>query len=423
MHKRFDGARRILLSRAHTLEGIAAEVGLTAAELFDGVMFDGIDLTDEPINLLVKIDADYSGAILTRQQNSALRNTPIQRRKSRRKILDIRASLVRKFINDNFDDQHRARINLRLVEPLFSQPQERVDRMIVSGRYTATMIQLSASEQSHLTNSIETTVINLLLTIRKARLPISEDFLKELPDEGATSRVIYDVEKFETLVDLNLCTQGFMRMWLDYFDAVGGHPDWPKLDGLRDISRFRLERPRNVANATSMGDEDRQSALSFAIRAPDRPPASYVEDVLGRARSGEELRDLVAVLPTTSVDKDVASVAARLLARGATNNRSVSATLSDDRINNRISGAFRRLLVLADNPQSRRALIEAISEMGERASGLEVDAVVASLSFNETASFLRPYWNRLTSHHQNIARAALLEKATSSNERSQARMF
>lgn len=139
--------------------------------------------------------------------------------------------------------------------------------------------------------------------------------------------------------------------------------------------------------------------------------------MLGRARSNEELRDLTADVPDSALDQATTATIARMLARGATSARSIADTLADARQHSRISNAFRRLLLAVGTSESRHLLLETIANMGGTASGLEVDAVLAGLTFDETMQILRPYWHRLTPHHQNIARTALLEKATSMNDR------
>lgn len=76
----FKDVERILLSPATNLEELSAVVGLTAEQLFNGENFCGVDLSDEPIDVLLRINADFTGAILSAAQKRALRKRSATRK-------------------------------------------------------------------------------------------------------------------------------------------------------------------------------------------------------------------------------------------------------------------------------------------------------------------------------------------------------
>lgn len=418
MTHRFNGARKILLSPATTLEGLAAAVGLTAEELFHGTKFDGVDLTDESIEVLARIDADYSGAILSRRQRSILDAMPARVRQTRDEIADLRAEIMRQFIKENYHVEHRAAPTIALLNALRARTDTEKERSLVETRYAAMAVQFITAEPSRLLGSVSESLANLLRALTRAKMPIDHRVLDVWPKEPADTDFLLQPRQLMELLDLNLCTTKFVSRWLDRFEEMMGSVERPRLDSPAIATDFHESRPLTVAKATSAADEMRGEALLLAIRGPRRPLPAYLENVLGRARSGEELRDLAAAVPGSAIDQATASTLARMLAMGATTPRSIAATLADDRQHSRVSNAFRRLLISAGTSESRRLLLETIAQMGEGASGLEVDAVLAGLPFDEAMQILRPFWYRLTAHHQAIARTALLGKATSPSERS-----
>ena len=418
MMRNLEGVRRILLSPATTLEGLASAVGLTAEELFHGVNFDGVDLTDERVEHLARIDADYTGAILSRRQRRILNAIPTRRRRSRRQIAELRAAAMRRFIEESIQQEHHAAAVAALIDPLLDREETRFKPGSYETRYAELAVQFVAAEPSRLRISVSDALERLLGALRRARMPIGHHLLDGWPSEPTVGALLLQPERLRDLIDFDLCTVKFVTKWLDGFEMIGGEATRPRLNDVKSNGKFQERRPFTPAAAASTGDEVRGEALLLAVEGPSRPPAAYLEEVLGRARSAEELRDLAAAVRSGAMDQAAAAAVARMLAQGATNARAIAATLSDERLHPRVSNAFRRLLVAAGTPEGRRALLETIAELGERASGLEVDAVVAGLSFDETMQMLRPYWARLTPHHRNISRTALLGKATSPTERS-----
>lgn len=407
------------MSPATTLEGLASAVGLTAEELFHGTDFSGVDLTDEKIELLSRIDANYTGAILTRQQRRIIDAAPARRLQTRQKIAKLRCSIMRQFIDKTIKHEHRTTAETAFVNPLQNESQTKIKRNQTEIHYAPLGVRFLTAEPSRLLLSVSDALDSFLGALKRAKMPIDHRLLDAWPKAASLSLIWLQPDRVEELIDFDLCTASFVVKWLDEFEVIGGDATRPRLNDIDHADNFQERRPSTVARAVSAGDEARGDALRVAIRGPSRPAAPYLQAVLGRARSGEELRDLTAAIPPGAMDQAAAATVARMLARGATNAKSIAATLSDERQHTRVANAFRRLLVAAGTPQGRRALLETIAELGERASGLEVDAVVVGLSFNDTIQMIRPYWSRLTPHHQNISRNALLEKAASATERSQ----
>lgn len=413
-----DGARRILLSPATTLEGLASEVGLTAEELFFGINFDGVDLTDERVELLERIDADFSGAILTRQQKTRLANAPAQRERTSGRIAKLRAAIMQEFIEENVQEQSRSKAIDALIHPLIDRKDGKIRP------YDPTYARRAAEFLHHngldLSHAISSAFENLLDAMRRARFPLDHNIIDLWPSTPGVPSALDYPERFGKLVDFDLCTVSFVTSWLDMLEekvqvskTKGWNRAFPSFHG----NRLRLGSSPPLPNQEDLA---RQQALLVAMRGPSRPPPTYIEIVLGYARSAEEIRHLAVAIPPGALDQKAVGVVSRMLAQAATDPDAISAVLTDKRLDTRVLNAFRRLLIAAGSTSGRRLLLETIASHGERASGLEVDAIVDSLSFDEALTLLRPYWNRLTPHHKNIARASLLGKAKSPGERAKA---
>lgn len=414
MRSNFEGARRILLSNATTLEDIAAEVGLTAAELFDGVSFDGVDLTDEKADILSEINADYTNAILTRRQKKVLDNIPARKHQNQQKIIDIRTTEIRKFVEGTFLNEFHADAIQEMSRPFRSK--QNYKGSLLEMHHSSAMVSFVVYEPIRLRLPLSETLKLLLITIKRMKIPISHKLLEVWPRESGLNTVLFQPNSLSEVIDFDYCTEKFVSEWLNVFDTA---LEYYAVDTSSQALDRQVIRQGSLFTTNSLDENDRRDAFRLAITAPSRLRSHYVEDVLRRVYRNEELRDLVAAIRPNVMDQNVSAAAARMLAKGATSWNAISNTLNDERIHTRIINAFRRLLVATNTTETRRALLETITNLGEQASGLEVDAIVSELSFQETMQTLRPYWNRLTPHHQNIARNALLGKATSVVERSQ----
>ena len=415
----FEGARRILLSPATSLSGLANVVGLSAEELFAGVNFANVDLRDEPVDLLVRIDADFTDAILTHQQRAALKAAPARLHRIQSTIYDVLAAILHRFVDNTFRREQRTSAIDTLVAPLLDRGGSGDERNRAKTRFGQAAVKFVTDDPSGLNGSLADALKSLLDTLKRARLPITRELLRAWPMESQEAASLLRPDRLRDLIDLDFCTAEFVTAWIDSFDGgVRQKPLW-RLEPSAELPEWQEDRAIGAAEEPDLYRE----ALKVAIDGPSRPPPDYLTAILRRARSGEELRDLVGSIPLSALDQTGVATIARTLAQGARTRQSIALTLSDQGLHPRVLGAFRRLLIAVDRPETRRALLETIVDLGERASGLEVDAVVASLSFGETLRELRPFWQHLAPHHQNIARAALREKAASPEEREQAERF
>lgn len=385
----------MLLAPTTKLEGFADVAGVSVEELFHGISFEGVDLRDEPISVLVRIDADYDGAILTRQQQRALEATsaarPERQRQRAEAIGEMRLSIVRRFIDNWILPEHAERAESVLVPPLEGLFRGATTWQRKHGNYALAAVRLVSSDGGRISVEPSAVVEQMLLVLRNLRVPIDNSLLDLLPEDT----VLREPEKMQALFDFDLCTARFVEGWLDRLDL----DDW---QGVDPSSRAWRVFGR---------------ALLSAIEGPSKPPFRYIERILERARSSEELRELAVAVPPRAIDADMARTISKALAIDASDTATILEVLEDRELSPRVKHAFRRLILEAKTYEGRVALLQTIAEQGKLASGLEIDAVVADMSFQDIEHFVRPYWEGISHHHRILVINAMENAASTEKQK------
>ena len=399
----------ILTSQATTLEALAGIVGLSVEELFAGESFAGIDLRDEPLAVLLRMDADFEGAILSREQTRALREgRGVRAERVRRARLDIVRSARRDRLEDYvvtyFPKPRQDAARAVLVAPLLVDRERPLRWEAGDLSYAVDALRFILAEGDSLRRNSREAVLRFLIHLMIMRFPLDVGVIETLWG-GA---VMLDPATMRQVVDLDLCTERFVFGWLDRIGASSSTRTSATEQGQANRLAVKSGHPASDV----FGD-----ALSYAIQAPTKAPISYYERILSRARSLDEMLGLVRLVPSRLVDPPFAALFSRVLAQAATSAAAISEIALDERLHPRVRAAFRSLVVAAGTVEGREALLDIITDTGERASGLEVDAILAGLAFQESLDLMRRRWDQLASHHRHVALDAIAAKASSPRER------
>ena len=380
---------RILKSPATTLEALADVVGLTVEELFEGESFAGVDLREEPIEVLLRIDADFEDAILSSRQKSALRESRGKRaERVRRRRFDIvreaRRDRIEEFIRYHFISRYYSAAEKALLQPLMVYRERPLKWDPTDLPYASDALSFIISHSDALKRTTREAVLRFLIHLKYMQFPL---------DAGVTSVLADGVVKLDPstvreVIDFDFCTKGFVESWLDSL----------------------------ATSSRSVYFE----GLVVAIQGPRKPPLSYYDTILDRSDSFEEMCSLISSIPSRRLDAEVIRHLAVRLGYSATNVNMIIQAASNDNIDQRIRARFRSLIIAAGVPESTKALLSIISESGDKTGGLEVDAIMSGLNFDESVALIRLLWQKLSAHHCRVALDAIALKATNNQQRSQA---
>ena len=360
----FREVERLLTSQATTLEDLAAIVGLTVEELFEGERFAGVDLCDEPVAVLLRLDADFSGAILSREQQRALRDgrgARAERDRSRKvdAVWASRRERMGRYIATYFAEDRRVAARAALLDPLLADAGEPLKWQRAHFRLAGDAVGFVLEDGDGLRRDVREAVLALLIQFKAIRLPLDVGVIDAL----SGGIVTLDPSTVHEVIDLDHCTERFVLSWLDQLGPGASRRAFSLRNDRVDVP------PANPHGSTSDAYAD---GLKLAIEAPSRPAASYLANILDRARSIGELRDLVSRVPPQRIDQTIAGLLARVLARAATSAATIKAAALDEGIDRRVRRAFRSHIVAAGTLEGREALLSIIASAGEQASGLEV---------------------------------------------------
>lgn len=399
---------RILMSPATSLEGLAAVVDLTVEELFEGERFEGVDLRDEPVEVLLRMDADFSGAILTREQTRALKEKRAAHEQGAR--LAAATKKQREAFESYIETYVRAERRGAAREAFFDPPLpvgEKPSPRRRSLHLAPSALGFVLAEVDDLLRDPGEAVLRLMILFKGLAIPLHRPVLDVLK----SGRVILDPETARRLLDLDLCTDGFVMDWLDGLDPASKDP-W--------ISKAYTSRYRTSDELAQQRDLF-PDGLRFAVQGRSQLSDQYLGHILGRTRGFSELVDVVADISAEKINMDVAARAARHLALAASTTEEIELIASDSAVDGRVRAMFRRLVVAAGTPEGREALLRIVVKAGEQASGLEVNAILGDLGFEESVVLMRRYWPGLSRHHRNVALDAIAAKASNVAERDRAR--
>lgn len=414
----FERVKEILLAPAHTLETLAAVIGMSPEDLFCGESFEGVDLQDESIDLLLRLDADFEGAILTRAQTNALRvHGGVQAQRKRVDDL-IAIQLMRResmeryvgetFAKDRFDvamEELWGPLEAGAVTPLEWSPE--------TFTYVENSIRFISKERRSFSRDPQEAIMSFLLKVKMMRLPISSEVVDALVLAGAdlTTNTIAQV------IDFNYCTKSFVSGWLDHVGPSEKDHALPKGYGQGYGQSYGGIRIRPESKVKYLEDEYSE-ALRAAILGPTSPPIDYYESILERARSLSELRGLVGLFTSLRKDQRLVKLLARIMAQSTISEEDITDAALDERIDVRVKASFRSLILASGNPVGRPALLRTIIEDKEHASGIEVDSLLVGLSMEESIKLMRGFWRGLTMHHRSVALDAIASKASSEEDKS-----
>uniref|UniRef100_UPI0035C82066 hypothetical protein n=1 Tax=Palleronia sp. TaxID=1940284 RepID=UPI0035C82066 len=391
----FDEVRKILMSPSSTLQGLAGAVGLTPEELFEGESFQGVDLQDEPLDLILRLDSDFEGAILSREQSKALRagrGVAAKRAKHAKlkNLQEYRRDSIEGFVQRYFAQGVWEEALSVLWSPL-SKSAVDIDKWSgMTQYYVPDAVRYISANEDNLSNPLSDAIVSFLLKVKMMRLPLGGDVIAALEQAGQ----VLVPETMEKVVDFNYCTERFVMRWLE-----------------------KIEQYQHTGSGRDMFFE----ALSLSMLGPSSPSSSYVESILSQARSLNEVRALVRRLSKKRIDRSLGSMIARLLAKKATSQKEITDTALDREINPYVRSAFRQLIISSSNPIGRRSMIDIIAAGGKNSSGIELDAVLMGLDFDDSISFMQPHWDRITSHHRSVAIDAISSKSRTAEHRNRVR--
>ncbi|TGN55490.1 hypothetical protein E4L95_15000 [Paracoccus liaowanqingii] len=418
----FEGVKAILLSPSGSLQGLADVVGQSAEELFEGESFNGIDLRDEAISLLLKIDADFTGAILTRAQTKALKNGGDARSRRLRgqglsELQSMRYAVISSFIEKFFPEDRHYAAEVALWSPLKSGATADGNWKESVRFYAANALRFLVMEGTKLDIDSEEIVLNYLSNIKMLKLPVEAGVLSEI----LRLNIALPPEIFEKVFDFDCCTERFVVDWLDYIAVAYDEKEGGSLRAGSleiDPSNASLKwSPKSGLPKIIKTSSFYLQALSLAALAPTNATLSYYESILARARSLEELRYLIYRISEKRPDASAAGLVARILAQASSDPKFITEIALDENIDVNIRNRFRYLIIASGSPEGRRALIAIIADLGEKASGIEVDSILVGLSFDESIKLMRPFWEALTLHHRAVALDAISAKVVSESER------
>lgn len=399
----FRSIERILTSRANRLEELADVVDLPVEELFLGESFVGIDLRDEPIAVLMRINADYRGAILTPDQKRALKGVRASRERRERaeSITAMRRSRMETYIDKHIKADRRIMAHAALVEPLLAERPASDRRARAELGYAAEALKFVLQQRQWLLSDAPEAVLDLLLQIKAMRLPVNNTVLRYL----SAGVVTLNPGTVRLAFNLDLCSDSFVFGWLDGLRGSEANRN-------PDRAPAGAEQEPQALNHTTGKADAYGDGLRLAIEGRSRASGSYLAGVLRRARSHDELMELVRAVERSLIDQDVASELARMLARTAHSSRDIESTILDEMIDRRILAVFRRLVAAAGTQEGRQALLRVVSRAARQASGIELDTILSDVDFDAGVRLMEPHWASLSLHHRRVAIECLARQAT-----------
>ncbi len=412
-----ERVKEILLAPSHTLETLAAVVGMSPEDLFCGESFRGIDLQDESVELLLRLNADFEGAILTRAQTNALRvhgGVKAQRKRNDdlATIQSLRREAMERYVRETFAVDRRDVAMDQLWRPLEIGAVALKEWSPETFAYVENSLRFISKESRSVSRDMREAIMSFLLKVKMMRLPISSGVVDALVLAGAD----LSTKTIAQVIDFNYCTKDFVYGWLNYVGPSEKDHAQPKGYGASYGQSYGVASVRSDRQITYLEDEYSE-ALKVAILGPSSPPIDYYESILERARSLNELRGLVGLFTSLRKDQLVVKLLARIMAQTTVSEKDITDAALDERIDGRVKASFRSLILASGNPIGRPALLRTIIEGKERASGIEVDSVLVGLSIEEAIELMRGFWQGLTTHHRSVALDAIASKASSEEDR------
>ena len=413
----FDDVRRILLAPASTLAGLAKIVDQTPEELFQGESFDGVDLQDEPVELLLRIDANFDGAILTRAQTNALRDGKgVQAARLKNIKIEQNTANLKDSIKQYVENVFPTELHESAMSALWSPLQPHVSDRLIWKRdvlpYVARSLRYIAKNAKVLKRETKEALLKFMLKMKAIRMPLTHDVVSALTEND----IVIVSSTMQQIIDIDQCTAKFVYDWLAHLAPADEGS--PAESGYGTAYGETYGEKSRAEDAGEFVPDDYFDALSLAIEGPSSaPPLPYIEQILTLPRSFSELTRLVAKVPKCNLDRDLIKLLARVMAQDAVTRKSITDTALDGGIDRRVRAEFRALIIAAGNDAGRRALLDIVIEDGANASGIEVDSLLAGLGFDASAALLKPHWFSLTGHHRSVALDSILTKASTQNER------